>query len=140
MNFLRRRRLPLLLAAGCVVLFGLGRTVGLAASSNDTTDHLGGSTVAVAACSTAAITAAYTTTTTTSTLFEISAVVFTGLPSPACNSMPYRMQLYGANHAAEGSEVTGTTPASPTTTFTATLGTAVASDQVEGVSLVISTH
>jgi hypothetical protein len=84
--------------------------------------------------------AAYTTTTTASTLFEITAVNFTALPTPACNSLPYRMQLYGPNDVAVGSEVSGTTPASPTTSFTSTLVTPVASDQVIGVSLVIAAH
>jgi hypothetical protein len=123
-----------LAAVAAIVVFA--GTYGFAASLGLTTSGLGAGDAVVAACGTG-INAGYTTAySATIPGYSVSQVNLTSIPA-ACWSKSYRIQLTGAAGAAVGSEMTGTLPASGTTSNISTSGNVDAS-LVTGVSVVVS--
>jgi hypothetical protein len=129
------RRTKMILAAVAAIVVFAG-TYGFAASLGMTTSGLGAGSSVVAACGTG-IQAAYTSAYASSIPgYSVSQVNLSSIPA-TCLSKSYRIQLTGAAGAAVGSEMTGTLPASGTTTSISTLGTPDAS-LVTGISVVVS--
>jgi hypothetical protein len=109
---------------------------GFAASLGMTSNGLGAGSSVVAACGTG-INAAYTTAYASSIPgYSVSQVNLSNIPA-TCLSKAYKIQLTGASGAAVGSEMSGTLPASGTTTSISTSGTVDAS-LVTGISVVVS--
>ncbi|HEX4323233.1 MAG TPA: hypothetical protein VHZ77_01230 [Gaiellaceae bacterium] len=129
------RRTKMILAAVAAIVVFAG-TYGFAASLGMTTSGLGAGSSVVAACGTG-IQAAYTSAYASSIPgYSVSQVNLSSIPA-TCLSKSYRIQLTGAAGAAVGSEMTGTLPASGTTTSISTSGTPDAS-LVTGISVVVS--
>lgn len=122
--------------AAVLALVVFASTYGFAASLGLTTSGLGAGSSVVSACGTG-INAAYTTTYSSSIPgYSVSAVNLSAIP-PTCLSKAFKIQLTGASGAAIGSEMSGTLPASGTTTSISTSGTPDAS-LVTGISVVVS--
>ena len=123
-----------LAAVAALVVFA--STYGFAASLGMTSSGLGAGSSVVAACGTG-INAAYTTAYSSSIPgYSVSQVNLSSIPA-TCLSKSYKIQLTGASGVAIGTEMSGTLPASGTTTSISTSGTPDAS-LVTGISVVIS--
>jgi hypothetical protein len=125
-----------MLVAAVAAFVVFAATYGFAASLGLTTNGLGAGSAVVAACGTGT-NVAYTTTYAASIPgYSVSSVNLSNIPA-TCLSKAYKIQLTGASGVAIGSEMSGTLPASGTTTSVSTSGTPDAS-LVTGVSVVIS--
>ena len=123
-----------LAAVAALVVFA--STYGFAASLGMTSSGLGAGSSVVAACGTG-INAAYTTAYSSSIPgYSVSQVNLSSIPA-TCLSKSYKIQLTGASGVAIGTEMSGTLPASGTTTSISTSGTPDAS-LVTGISVVVS--
>jgi hypothetical protein len=132
-NATRMTKMVVAAVAAFVVFAGV---YGFAASLGMTSNGLGAGSSVVAACGTG-INAAYTTAYASSIPgYSVSQVNLSSIPA-ACLSKAYKIQLTGAAGAAVGSEMSGTLPASGTTTSISTSGTVDAS-LVTGISVVVS--
>ena len=125
-----------LVLAAIVAFIVFAGVYGFAASLGLTSSGLGAGNAVVASCGTG-INAAYTTAYSSSLPgYSVSQVNLTAIPA-ACLSKAYRIQLTGAAGATVGAEMTGTLPASGTTTNISTSGNVDAS-LVTGISVVVS--
>jgi hypothetical protein len=132
-NATRMTKMVVAAVAAFVVFAGV---YGFAASLGMTSNGLGAGSSVVAACGTG-INAAYTTAYASSIPgYSVSQVNLSNIPA-TCLSKAYKIQLTGASGAAVGSEMSGTLPASGTTTSISTSGTVDAS-LVTGISVVVS--
>jgi hypothetical protein len=132
-NTTRATKLVLAAVVSCIVFAGV---YGFAASLGMTSSGLGAGSSVVAACGTG-IAASYTSAYASAIPgYAVSQVNLASIPA-GCLSKAYKIQLTGAAGAAIGSEMTGTLPASGTTTSVATSGNPDAS-LVTGISVVIS--
>jgi hypothetical protein len=131
------KRLVGAIAAG-VGVFSM--VFGLAASLSVTSDSLGAGTSVVAACQAGAFNVQYNGPTYASSIpgYSSATATISGITA-SCESLPYRITLYGAGGTSLG-EATGTTPGT-TGNFTTGAFSGTPSDHdVTGVALVISTH
>jgi hypothetical protein len=125
------KRIVGIIVAGVIAFSGV---YALAASLTVSSNNLGAGTATVAACQSATLNATYTPLAyTAGTGYTTANVTVTGLAS-TCNSVPYRVTLYGSGRTSLG-EATGTTPATGTT-FTAAF-TAASAASVTGVAVVL---
>lgn len=132
-NTTRTTKLVLAAVVASIVFAGV---YGFAASLGLSSSGLGAGNAVVAACGTG-IQAAYTTAYSSSLPgYSVSQVNLSSIPA-ACLSKSYRIQLTGAAGATVGAEMTGTLPASGTTTNISTSGNVDAS-AVTGISVVVS--
>jgi hypothetical protein len=132
-NTTRATKLVLAAVVSCIAFAGV---YGFAASLGMTSSGLGAGSSVVAACG-SGIAASYTSAYASAIPgYAVSQVNLASIPA-GCLSKPYKIQLTGAAGAAIGSEMTGTLPASGTTTSVATAGNPDAS-LVTGISVVIS--
>ena len=132
-NATRMTKMLVAAVAAFVVFAGV---YGFAASLGLTSNGLGAGSTVVAACGTG-INASYTTAYAASIPgYSVSQVTLGSIPA-TCLGKSYKIQLTGAAGAAIGSEMTGTLPASGTSTTVATSGTPDAS-LVTGISVVVS--
>ena len=132
-NTTRTTKLALAAVVASIVFAGV---YGFAASLGLSSSGLGAGNAVVAACGTG-IQAAYTTAYSSSLPgYSVSQVNLSSIPA-ACLSKSYRIQLTGAAGATVGAEMTGTLPASGTTTNISTSGNVDAS-AVTGISVVVS--
>jgi hypothetical protein len=132
-NTTRTTKLVLAAVVASIVFAGV---YGFAASLGLSSSGLGAGNAVVASCGTG-IQAAYTTAySATLPGYSVSQVNLSSIPA-ACLSKSYRIQLTGAAGATVGAEMTGTLPASGTTTNISTSGNVDAS-AVTGISVVVS--
>lgn len=124
------------IVAAVIASVAFAGVYGFAASLGMTTSGLGASSAVVSACG-SGIQASYTTAYAAAIPgYAVSQVNLASIPA-GCLSKSYKIQLTGAAGAAIGSEMSGTLPASGTTTSINTAGNPDAS-LVTGVSVVIS--
>jgi hypothetical protein len=131
------------IAAGVVAFSGI---YALAASLSVTSNTLGAGTSVVASCTADTLTATYGTLAYSTTVpgYTVTALAIkdnTATPNwTTCNSLAYRVTLYGSGNTSLG-EVTGTVSGVTNTTgssfTTATFGTAVNANLITGVAVVI---
>ena len=122
--------------AAVVASIAFAGVYGFAASLGMSTSGLGASSAVVSACG-SGIQASYATAYASAIPgYAVNQVNLAGIPA-GCLSKGYRIQLTGAAGAAIGTEMTGTLPASGTTTSIATSGNPDAS-LVTGISVVVS--
>ena len=132
------KRVAIALIVGTVIFAGI---YGLAASLGVSTQSLGAGNSAVAACQSTTLTASYATTY-SSTLpgYAVGVVTVNGLDTTVghCASKAFKVELVNSSNTSLG-EVTGTTPASPATSFTADFTSSnVAAANVTGVHVLIT--
>lgn len=113
---------------------------GFAASLSVTSDKLGAGTSVVASCQAGALNVQYNGPAYSATVpgYSSGTATISGLTAP-CESLPYRVTLYGTGGTSLG-EATGTTPAVLGNFTTAAFSATVNDNLVTGVALVISTH
>jgi hypothetical protein len=129
-------RLMKMVIAAATAATVFGGVYGFAASLGLTTSGLGAGSSVVAACG-SGIQASYTTAYASGIPgYAVSQVNLASIPA-TCLSKTYKIQLTGASGVAVGSEMSGTLPASGTTTSVATSGNPDAS-AVTGISVVVS--